>query len=95
MPRDKLRARATYPHCTVSGNCRPNHFELEVDSHREDAQYELMLTKSSDNSSVRFVAEGDSHCLYEVRLHRIGQSAEASLSAFEGEETGTGEAGAA
>jgi len=35
---------------------------------------------------VRFVAEGDSHCLFEVRVHRIGQRGDASISGFEVEE---------
>jgi len=43
----------------------------------------MMLSKVKDDSSVRFVVEGDSHCLFEVRFHRINHRDDISISSFE------------
>ena len=44
---------------------------------------QLMLSKVKDDTSVRFVVEGDSHCLFEVRFHRINHRGDISISSFE------------
>ena len=35
-----------------------------------------------DNSSVRFIVEGDSHVLYEIRFHRINYHGDISTANF-------------
>jgi hypothetical protein len=58
----------------------------------EAAQVLPMLSKVRDDTSVRFVVEGESHCLFEVRFHRINHRGDISISSFEdvefGEEVG-------
>jgi len=56
---------------------------MQDSAHIEDVQLQLMLSKVKDDSSVRFVVEGDSHCLFEVRFHRINHRGDISISSFE------------
>ena len=47
---------------------------------REAAQYELMLaSKAQGDSCVSFIAEGESHHLYEIRVHKIHHRGDVSI----------------
>ena len=67
----------------MSRNCKESAFVLEKDGWRESAQVELLASKVSDDSSVRFVVEGETHELFEVRFHRINHRGDASSSSFD------------
>lgn len=49
---------------------------------REATQFELIMTsRSAAETSISFVVEGDSHHLYEVRVHKIHQRGEEATAA--------------
>jgi hypothetical protein len=74
VPRQQLTEASHYSHCSLSGHLRPEQFLPPAagapPGRREAAQLELLLAaKAQGESHLSFVAEGESHRLYEVRIH--------------------------
>lgn len=65
----------------MSGHYRPRQYVAAYPGQREDAQFQLMLSQTAqDDSSVRYIVEGDSHTVFEVRFHKISHRGDVSTS---------------
>ena len=65
----------------MSGHNRPQQYVATYPGQREDAQFQLMLSQTAqDDSSVRYIVEGDSHTVFEVRFHKISHQGDVSAS---------------
>ena len=85
VPRSQLEEVETYAHCAVSAHCSPVKFASFASagqSWREAAQFELMLaSRGSSESCLSFAVEGESHHLYEVRVHKLLQRGDVTTAA--------------
>ena len=94
VPRSELKLLTSFKHSTLSGHyrsdgkCRVDDdhclrplFELEA-GEQEIAQVQLITSRSSDDSSVRFIVEGDSHTLFEMRFYRINHRGDISIQSL-------------
>jgi len=80
VPRHTLEEANPYAHCQLSGHYRLQQFRTSIDGQREAAQLELMLApKAQSESSVSFIVEGETHHLYEVRIHKINHRGDVSI----------------
>jgi hypothetical protein len=78
VPRQRLKERDPWPHCSRSAHLWPEQYDLggadQPPDWREATQFELMLAaKAWGEQSLSFVAEGESHNLFEIRIHRLTQ----------------------
>ena len=82
-----LKAGAQYVNASVSNNCLEGGARYELGrtaSRVEKFQRKMMLAETVQNdSSVRFVVEGTTHTLFEIRLHKINHKGDLSLAGFE------------
>jgi hypothetical protein len=103
VPREELVEVDQYAHCKVSAHCQSMKYNISgAKSWREAAQFELLLSsRSATETSLSFVAEGESHHLYEVRVHKLHQRGEVATAArleaipldADGDDSGLGEDG--
>lgn len=92
IPRSELKLAEEYQHGLWSGHGRPRQYAITTEalhSQREEAQFQLMLSQTAqDDSSIRYIVEGDSHGLFEIRFHKLSHRGDASAAArFQIEET--------
>jgi len=84
VPRHELREdeQHKYTHCQLSGHYRPRQFALDpAEGQREAAQVELLLaSRAQSDACVSFVVEGETHHLYEVRIHKVHHRGDVSVS---------------
>ena len=97
IPRSELKLAEEYQHGLWSGHGRPRQYAITtaaLHSQREEAQFQLMLSQTAqDDSSVRYIVEGDSHGLFEIRFHKLSHRGDASAaSCFRIEDTKLDEA---
>ena len=89
VPRRGLTEASPFTHCVLSGHYRPQQYRTAYEGQREVAQLELLLApKAQSESCVSYIVEGETHHLYEVRIHKINHRGDVSLGArFEIEDT--------
>ena len=82
-----LKRAARYVNASVSNNCLEDGARYDLGrtaSRVEKFQRRMMMAETVQNdSSVRFVVEGATHTLFEIRFHKINHRGDLSLTGFE------------
>ena len=87
MPFKESKELKVYKNAILSTILGSQTYEIGS-SHTTDYQFKRMMSKTmQDDSSVRFIIEGTSHIIYEMRFHRINHRGDISLASFQVDET--------
>lgn len=86
VPTADLEEVDQYRHCKVSAHLQPSKYVTsgaDKPAHwREAAQFEMLLgSRAAADTCISFVAEGESHHLYEIRIHKLHQRGEVATAA--------------
>lgn len=72
IPFSRLEEQNVNHQCVLSANYTKNKYKREINGQVEMTQFEMMINLNTQNEGcTSFIMEGDSHKLYEVRIHKV------------------------
>jgi hypothetical protein len=82
VPFSQVKEVKVYKNAILSTICGSQTYELGANQYAEYQMYKMTSKTLQDDSSIRFVVEGTTHNLYEVRFHRINHRGDMSMTSF-------------